>query len=246
MRGILTYHSVDPSGSAISISEHELRQHIRFFASRRVQIVPLEWLHKVPADRDALAITFDDGFQNFADVAWPLFKHNDLPVTLFVPTERLGGRNDWGGTKHKGIPELPLMSWETVAKLVEHGLTLGSHSRTHPHLETLDDAGIERELAGSADDIEKRTGARPKAFCYPFGTFDERCVAVARKHYEVAVTTELAALPDAAGAPDLHRLPRLDAYYWRGDGLERWGTGSFRRRIAFRALARRVRATFGG
>ena len=52
MRAVLTYHSVDPSGSAISIDEHELRQHIRFFASRRVQVVPLEWLHKVPSFAD--------------------------------------------------------------------------------------------------------------------------------------------------------------------------------------------------
>lgn len=242
MRGILTYHSIDPSGSPISVGEHELRQHIRFFASRAVQVVPLEWLHKVPADRDALAITFDDGFQNFADVAWPLFRHHDLPVTLFVPTERLGQKNDWGGTRLSGIPELPLMSWETVAKLVEHGLTLGSHSRTHPHLETLDDAALEDELAGSARTIEQRVGVRPKAFCYPFGTFDERCVAAAKRHYEVAVTTELAALSDA---PDLHRLPRLDVYYWRAGGLERWGSGAFRRRIAFRAFARRVRAALG-
>jgi peptidoglycan/xylan/chitin deacetylase (PgdA/CDA1 family) len=243
MRAVLTYHSVDPSGSPISIGERELRDHIRFFASRRVQIVPLEWLHKVPTDKDALAITFDDGFQNFADVAWPLFKHHDLPVTLFVPTERLGGRNDWGGTKLSGIPVLPLMSWDTVAKLVDHGLALGSHSATHPHLETLDDAALERELADSKATIARRTGIEPKSFCYPFGTLDERCVAAAKRHYEVAVTTELAALPDT---PDLHRLPRLDAFYWRRDGLERFGTGAFRRRIAFRAFARRVRAALGG
>lgn len=243
MRGILTYHSIDPSGSPISISEKELRNHIRFFASRRVQIVPLEWLHKVPADKDALAITFDDGFQNFADVAWPLFKHHDLPVTLFVPTQRLGGTNDWGDGRHAGIPVLPLMSWDTVAALVEHGLALGSHSRSHPHLTKLDDAGLEEEVAGSAADVERRTGVRPRAFCYPFGSFDERCVAAVGRAYELAVTTELAPLP---GEPDLQRLPRLDAYYWRGGGLERWGSAGFRRKIALRALARRVRAAFGG
>jgi peptidoglycan/xylan/chitin deacetylase (PgdA/CDA1 family) len=242
MRAILTYHSVDASGSPISIGEHELRAHIKFFASRSVQVVPLEWLHKVPDDRHALAITFDDGFQNFADVAWPQLKHQDLPVTLFVPTGRLGGTNDWGGTKKK-VPTMPLMSWETVTKLVEKGLSLGSHSATHPHLEKLDDAGIEREIAGSAAEIEKRTGVKPKALCYPFGTFDDRCVAAAKQHYEVAVTTEFAPL---SPTPDLHRLPRLDAFYWRGGGLERWGSGGFARKVRLHAFARRIRSAVGG
>lgn len=238
MRAILTYHSIDPSGSPISISEGQLRNHIKWFASREVQVVPLEWIHKVPADRSAVALTFDDGFQNFADVAWPLLKHQDIPVTLFVATERVGGDNRWPGKAAAGIPTLPLMGWESIQKLVDHGLVLGSHSRTHRRSNQLDDAELEGEIAGSAEDLERRTGVRPKAFCYPFGAFDERAVALARKHYELAVTTELAAL---AAEPDLHRLPRIDLFYWRAEGLTRFGTGAFRRKLALRAFGRRLR-----
>ena len=53
MRGILTYHSVDNSGSPISIGEHSLRSHLKWLASREVQVVPLEWIHKVPAEKHA-------------------------------------------------------------------------------------------------------------------------------------------------------------------------------------------------
>lgn len=243
MRGILTYHSVDPSGSPISIGEGPLRAHLRWLASREVQVVPLEWIHKVPADRHAVAITFDDGFQNFADVAWPLFKHHDMPLTLFVATGRVGTDNRWDGKDSRGIPTLPLADWDALRKMVDKGLTLGSHSRTHPHLESLDDARLAEETRGSADDLERETGVRPQAFCYPYGTFDARAVELVRKTYAVACTTELAALPDD---PDVHRLPRLDAFYYRGNArLERWGSGSFRRHLALRAFGRSVRKRLG-
>lgn len=244
MRAILTYHSIDPSGSPISISEGEFRGHIRWMASRAVQVVPLEWIHKVPPERDAVAITFDDGFQNFADVAWPLLKHHDLPVTLFVVSERAGTDNDWGPGGRKGIPKLPLARWDALKRMVDHGLALGSHSRTHPHLTALEGARLAEEIAGSADDIERQSGVRPKAFCYPFGDVNDRAAELVKQHYEAACTTELAVLPVA---PDLQRLPRLDAFYFRsGSMLERWDSSAFRRHVALRAFGRKVRQRFLG
>jgi peptidoglycan/xylan/chitin deacetylase (PgdA/CDA1 family) len=34
----------------------------------------------------ALLITFDDAYQDFADVAWPILQRHGFPVTLFVPS----------------------------------------------------------------------------------------------------------------------------------------------------------------
>ena len=61
----------------------------------KVRVVPLDAILGVPPEQDALAITFDDGFANFAQSAWPLFKSEALPVTLFVATSRVGADNAW-------------------------------------------------------------------------------------------------------------------------------------------------------
>lgn len=239
VRGILTYHSIDNSGSVISIDPATFRSHVRWLASGEVHVAPLEHLHTVPADRHAVSITFDDGFQNFADIAWPLLKQHQMPVTVFVVTQRVGTSNAWGGRDERGIPTLPLMTWDTIRTLVDQGLTLGSHGRTHAHLARLDNAALAEEVRDSADDIERATSVRPGSFCFPFGAFDQRAVALARANYDVAVTTELATVPRD---PDLHQLPRLDAYYYRGVGrLERWGSRSFERHVAVRRFARNVR-----
>jgi peptidoglycan/xylan/chitin deacetylase (PgdA/CDA1 family) len=243
VRAILTYHSIDNSGSAISMTEATLRSHVKWLASGKVQVTPLEHLPRVPADTHAVAVTFDDGFQNFADVAWPLLKQHGMPVTLFVVTQRVGANNAWDGKDEPGIPTLPLMTWDTIRRLVDQGLTLGSHGRTHAHLPGLDDAALAEEVAGSADEIHRAISVRPSGFCFPFGEFDERSVALARAHYDLAVTTYLATIPNY---PDVHCLPRLDAYYYR-DGvgrLERWGSGSFARYVAIRRFARSVRPSW--
>ena len=239
MRGILTYHSIDASGSPISISAETFRRHVEWLASNAVRVVPLAELVGLADAEDACAITFDDGFANFAELAWPLLRERGLPATMFAVTRRVGTDNAWDGRDQAGIPRLPLMDWETLERLAGEGLELGAHGRTHPHLDRLDDASMAAEIAGSADDLEERTGTRPGAFCYPYGDFDERALALAREHFACACTTELRALGPGVHA---HRLPRIDTYYYQAPGqLEAWGSAAFRARLWARALARELR-----
>src|SRR5919108_6678992 len=83
MRAIVTYHSIDPSGSAISVSREVFREHIAWMVRSHVRILPLGELLALPAadSTDAIAITFDDGFANFLEAAELLIAH-ELPVTL--------------------------------------------------------------------------------------------------------------------------------------------------------------------
>jgi peptidoglycan/xylan/chitin deacetylase (PgdA/CDA1 family) len=240
VRAILTYHSIDPSGSPVSIDEATLRRHVEWLRSGRVEVVPLERITALEAGRDAVAVTFDNGFVNFAQLAWPLFERHRLPVTLFVASRRVGANNAWGGVEAAGIPTLPLLDWDALKRMVDQGLVLGSHSRTHARLTRASDAELTGELAGSADDIQRAVGVRPTQFCYPYGDLDARTATAAAKLYALACTTELAILREPV---DPHRLPRLDAYYFRAPGrLEAWGSGAFERYLWLRACARRLRA----
>ncbi len=149
MRAILTYHSIDPSGSPVSIDELVLRRHIAWLRSGRVQVVPLERITDVSPERDAVAITFDDGFSNFETVAWPLLRHQDFPVTLFVASERVGKDNAWGGAAAPGIPTLALVGWDGLAKMVREPdggtqLTTTQRHRSEP----IEEAGILNQSAG--------------------------------------------------------------------------------------------------
>jgi peptidoglycan/xylan/chitin deacetylase (PgdA/CDA1 family) len=48
---------------------------------------------RAPFPQRCLAITFDDGFQNFFKVAYPVLRDKKLPVTVFLSTGLIGTRN---------------------------------------------------------------------------------------------------------------------------------------------------------
>lgn len=238
MKAVITYHSVDPSGSVISIDAAAFRRQVEWLAKHGPRIVTVDELLELPANTAAAAITFDDAFVNFAVHAWPILRDHALAVTVYVPTDHVGGNNVWSAGD-RFIPQLPLLDWDTLGRLAGEGVTLGSHSCTHPYLSRLGTARIHDELNRSADQLEQRAGVRPKGLAYPYGDHDARIVAATALLYDHACTTELRILHHVE---DRHRLPRLDAYYLRQpDALESWGTSRFRLYLRARAGARRAR-----
>jgi len=169
MRAILTYHSIDSSGSPISVSPAAFRQQVEWLASGRVRVVSLEELLRTPQGEDAVALTFDDGFVNFGTEVAPLLKEYSLPATVFIVAGQVGRTNAWGGRADPRIPTLPLLGWERLALLGERGVRLGAHTMTHPQLTKLPSHALEDELAGAAELIREETGRRPDEFAYPYG-----------------------------------------------------------------------------
>jgi peptidoglycan/xylan/chitin deacetylase (PgdA/CDA1 family) len=239
VRAILTFHSIDDSGSPISVSRSEFRSHVRFLASGRLRVVPLADVARGGDDEDVVALTFDDGFQSFADEALPLLADHAMPATVFVVSDCVGGTNNWGGVAEPDIPTLPLMRWDDVARAKERGIEVGAHTRRHPDLTTLPDGVLADEVAGSAERITAQIGSRPVSFAYPYGKHDLRAQQAVRGVFERACTTEMRWV---GTSDDATQLPRIDMYYFRAPGqLEAWGTPSFNRRLWLRAQGRRVR-----
>lgn len=238
MRAILTYHSVDASGSPISIDPGAFQRHASWLADGPVQVMDVDELLATDPGVDAVAVTFDDGFVNFATLAWPLLRDLGLPATLGVVTDRTGTDNRWNG-RQPSIPELPLLDWTAIGQLAEEGVTIASHTRSHRPLAGLEHTSLEDELRGSAERIEAELGTQPRGLVYPYGSVDDRTAAAAGQVYDWACTTELR--PLRREEPRC-LLPRLDMYYFRERGrLEQWGSGLFQKRIWLRANARRLR-----
>ena len=240
MKAIVTYHSIDGSDSVISVDTDTFRRHVEWLCSAGVPVRSLSDLIE-PDCAEGVALTFDDGFENFATDAWPILSAYGLPATVFVVTERVGQDNHWDPGDPR-IPRLPLMDWSTLRDLANAGVEVGAHSHTHPDLPRLAGDPVRVELETCRDAIAGECGVIPTAFAYPYGHYDRRTrEAVEAAGYTVAVTTEMALLD--ASPPSYLELPRLDAFYLKGSGvLERWGTDSFRRFVRLRGGARRLRS----
>jgi len=209
----------------------------------RLSVIPLRSILE-PGPDDVVALTFDDAFLNFGNAALPLLKDYGLPATLFVVSRQVGGTNAWPGeSAARRIPVLPLLDWAGIAHAAECGIEIGAHSQTHPVLSRLSPAGLQREVAGSKEDIERKLGVKPLAFCYPYGETNAAVEEQVAATFPIAVTTELRELHRARDRP--HAIPRIDMHYLRTKGaLESWGTPAFARRLSLRANGRRLRSQF--
>ncbi len=205
---ILTYHSLDDSGSVISVPPDQFRRQMEFLASSSISVVPLEEVLHRPG---SVAITFDDGYCNFLAHAAPVLERLHLPATVFVVSGFCGGRNNWP-SQPAGVPDLPLMSWQELAALPP-SVSVGAHSVTHPHLTRVTEEQCELELSAGKNDMEQHLGKHVRCLAYPYGSRSATVMTAAGRHYDFAVSTSLQFLSPRSNPLD---LPRIDAYYLRG------------------------------
>jgi peptidoglycan/xylan/chitin deacetylase (PgdA/CDA1 family) len=239
VRAILTYHSIDESGSVISVSPSHFAEHVRWLASGAVSVKSVPALLDTRDDAPAVAITFDDAFANFATHAWPVLRGAGLTATLFVPTAFVGRTNVWDTMPGGDMPSLALLDWPALGKLSSEGVTLGAHTRTHADLRAVSDTALAEEIAGSIEDIARETGAKASGLAYPYGYHDDRVVTATRAACAWACTTVLQPL---GARNDAMRLPRLDSYFLHGPArLSAFGSPLFRGYIGARHTVRRLR-----
>lgn len=233
---ILAYHSLDESGSVISMRPEVFRRQMEVLVERGVPVVPLPEIRRSPG---AVALTFDDAYRNFAKHALPVLTRHRLPATVFVVTGRVGAFNDWSQKGYAGIPRLELMDWAELAEVAAAGVELGGHSVTHPDLAAVPPERAREELRRCREEIAERIGRPPRSLAYPYGSSSPDVRRVTAEFYEVACGTELRYVrPD----DDPFDLPRLDVYYLQDLArFERAVTGRAAAWLAFRRALRRLR-----
>jgi len=206
---ILTFHSLDDSGSVISFSPSRFSDDMAKVAERGIPVVPLMRILESPG---SIAITFDDGFENFARHAWPVLHRLNFPVTLFVVSGYAGRTNEWDRGKD-GIPSMPLLDWTALRELAQEGVALGAHTHMHSDLTKCQPAAAEREIDLSLSCIEAEAGVRPACFAYPYGRSNAAVQTLAAARFAVSCGTKFGYCHPL---DSLSNLPRVDAACLRG------------------------------
>ncbi len=188
----------------------------------------------------SLAITFDDGFTDFADNAHSVLEACGFPSTMFVPTGRVGGVEDWYGISG---PQRAVMSWQTLQDLDKTLVDIAPHSRTHVNLTELFAPELLDEIAGSKADLEDKLARSVQHFAPPYGASNAAVLKMIARHFELSVGVGFGR---AYTTSNLLDLPRLEMCYYQkpsvwNDFLQGKGGPYLLARQALRRIGKMVR-----
>lgn len=203
------YHSLDDTGSPISIAPGTFARHLRRLRDTGFTVLPLGEALADRSRRRLAALTFDDGYASVCDVAAPLIAEYNWRATLFAVSGYIGSNNQWPG-QAAFVPRAPLLTWGQLGDLSSGGWEIGAHTRTHPDLTRLSTDLIEAEVAGGKRDLEDRLGRAVDLFAYPSGRYDHRVRAVVRRYYRAACTTDMGWVSASSPADALERIEMWD------------------------------------
>jgi peptidoglycan/xylan/chitin deacetylase (PgdA/CDA1 family) len=160
-----------------------------------------------PRDRHYVVITFDDGYRDFHDVAWPILKKHSYTATMFLPTGFIN-------SERKQLNGRDCLTWDEVKAMAGEGVNFGAHSVSHVQLYDIDRGKIAQELISSKVTIEEKLGKPVDhyayALAYPehdkkFVNFYEKTLREAG--YQGAVSTRIGTINRADDIYCLKRIP---------------------------------------
>jgi peptidoglycan/xylan/chitin deacetylase (PgdA/CDA1 family) len=215
---IFCYHSIHPTKSFASADPMLFEEHLAWFGEH-CDVISLdkamERCHVGASKRPAIVITFDDGYGDNYDYAFPLLTKYRLPATFFVTTGFIDRRADvlQSFERARGChrADIEPLSWNQILEMQAAGFQFGSHTVSHPNLLRVGDERVRMELRESKGVLQQQLARKIDKIAYPFGKpgrhLTERTVALAA---DVGYTTGAAVLFRAVRVSDSPlRLPRF-------------------------------------
>jgi peptidoglycan/xylan/chitin deacetylase (PgdA/CDA1 family)/GT2 family glycosyltransferase len=175
---ILLYHRVAPTGAPATaryrVAPEAFDEQLRYLRAAGFYGVRLADWRQAMQRREALPgravlITFDDGYRDFQDHAWPTLERHGFSAAVFLVADRIGAKNEWDVALGE---ELPLLGWDEIHRLRDRGCEFGSHSATHTRLTDLTPAEVVSEAARARAALWRGLGEPVEAFAYPYGAED--------------------------------------------------------------------------
>lgn len=167
---IFMYHHIrvnpkpgDPIWAALNVSPSQLDEQLSYLSNHNYHTMTLDELLEaldgtIPLPQNPIVLTFDDGYRNFYENAFPLLKKYHMKAVQFVITQVVGFQ--------------AYLTWDQITEMDKSGLVeIGAHTRHHPNLPDLSQAAIVDEIKGSRMDLQQHLKHTVSWFAYPYGSY---------------------------------------------------------------------------
>lgn len=189
---VLCYHSISPKSidSGFRVLPDNFEKQINYLTENFQILTLTDFVYRLAAGADlnsTAVVTFDDGYLDNYEFAFPILEKYSCPSTVFLPTSFIDGKVCLNEDNEKLIP----MSWEQITEAFSKGLiSFQSHGQLHQTLNTIPIEQARCDIIESKKLLEQRLGCTIDHFCYPNGGFNDNIKRiVAEAGYKSAFTT---------------------------------------------------------
>jgi len=181
---IFMYHYIrrysdphDPIGVNLSVSPETFEEQLVWLQENGYQTVFPNIFENLKAlSFKPIILTFDDGYQDAYDSAFPLLQKYHMAGMFYLIVNRIGTAG--------------YLTWDEIIEMQNAGMMFGSHTLSHPDLRNISQANLENEIKQSKLILEQKLGHSVNDFCYPSGKYnDEILMELKADGYQTAVTT---------------------------------------------------------
>ena len=166
---VLMYHKIDLTvRDMLTVSMAQFESHLKYLQEFGYQSITTKelldfWENKTILPKNPVLITFDDGYVNNLELAYPLLQKYNMTATIFLPTFYLGGTSSWyeGGADLMNYEQLKSMN----SKVIEFGL----HSHKHPNFKHLALEQMREELLTNQQILTQNSINYTPTLAYPYG-----------------------------------------------------------------------------
>ena len=125
-----------------------------------------------------ICLTFDDGYHDNYDIAYPILKQMNVPFAIYITTGFIDNRLPmwWYKGDNLGIGTDSLKALDA-----DPLCTIGAHTVSHPRLDTLSPEEQKKEIEQSLQELESILGHPIRHFSYPHGAYNADTLSIINK-----------------------------------------------------------------
>jgi peptidoglycan/xylan/chitin deacetylase (PgdA/CDA1 family) len=191
---ILNYHSISSGGTncfaKFTLHPKTFAQHMKYILDQGYTPITVNDYAQLvrsssPLPDKPVILTFDDGFGDFYNSAFPILQEFRFPATIYVVTDYIEGTSNW--LKPVGEENRRMLTWSQLFEVQRAGIECGTHSATHIHLDTAKPEIAYQEISHSKDTLEQKLGSSVHSMAYPYGHYTRAvCQMVIETGYHAA------------------------------------------------------------
>jgi peptidoglycan/xylan/chitin deacetylase (PgdA/CDA1 family) len=211
---VLMYHKIAKCETDfLTVSIEQFEMHLKYLQSLDFQYITAQQLldfhlENNPLPKNTILLTFDDGYVNNLDLAYPILKKYHAKATIFIPTAYVGKTNEWD----KGND--PILSVEQLKTLDPSVFELALHSHSHINFNNILIDVIEKEIENNtAFFIENKIPFTP-VLAYPYGSRPDGKTFLAMidifKQRNIKAAFRIGNSVNSFKIKDLYELKRID------------------------------------